>query len=60
VAWVVGYVAFLLSMRTMWTGKYARSPLARALLTNMGSQIEGDADRETQEVWAPITDMQNI
>lgn len=48
IAWVVGYVAFLLSMRRMWTEKYVRSPLARSLFANMVSEIE-DAGFETQE-----------
>ena len=49
VAWVVGYIAFLLCMRRMWTGKYVRSPLARSMLTNMVSDME-EAGLETQEV----------
>ncbi|KAG7271204.1 hypothetical protein CRUP_003381 [Coryphaenoides rupestris] len=44
-------------MRRMWTGKYVRSPLARALITNMASQIEGDADLETQEWYQCSTDL---
>ena len=51
VAWVVGYIAFLLCMRRMWTGKYVRSPLARSMLTNMVSDME-EAGLETQEVCA--------
>lgn len=47
VAWVLGYVAFLLSIRRMWTGKYVRSPLVRSLFLNMVN--EGDA-AEPQEV----------
>uniref|UniRef100_A0A8C6T4I3 Methyltransferase like 9 n=1 Tax=Neogobius melanostomus TaxID=47308 RepID=A0A8C6T4I3_9GOBI len=33
VAWVLFYVTFLLGVRRMWTGRYVRSPVARALLT---------------------------
>ena len=51
VAWMVGYIAFLLCMRTMWAGKYVRSPLARSMLTNMVSDME-EARLETQEVCA--------
>lgn len=47
VAWVLGYVAFLLSIRRMWTGKYVRSPLVRSLFLNMVT--EGEA-AEPQKV----------
>ncbi|XP_026172203.1 protein-L-histidine N-pros-methyltransferase isoform X1 [Mastacembelus armatus] len=40
VAWVVGYVAFLLSIRRMWTGRYVRSPLVRSLFVDMLSDRE--------------------
>uniref|UniRef100_A0A8C1IQM6 Methyltransferase like 9 n=1 Tax=Cyprinus carpio TaxID=7962 RepID=A0A8C1IQM6_CYPCA len=40
VAWLLFYVSFLLGMRRMWTGKYVRSPLARALIMNMGSETD--------------------
>lgn len=53
VAWVLGYVAFLLSIRRMWTGKYVRSPLVRSLFLNMGH--EGEA-AETQEVGLEFQD----
>uniref|UniRef100_A0A3P8UPG6 Methyltransferase 9, His-X-His N1-histidine n=1 Tax=Cynoglossus semilaevis TaxID=244447 RepID=A0A3P8UPG6_CYNSE len=43
VAWVVGYVAFLLSARRMWSGKYARSPLVRSLVANMMSDNDAAA-----------------
>lgn len=33
VAWVLLYVSFLHGVRRMWTGRYVRSPVARALLT---------------------------
>ncbi|XP_020773790.1 methyltransferase-like protein 9 isoform X1 [Boleophthalmus pectinirostris] len=33
VAWVLFYVGFLLAVRRMWTGRYVRSPVVRALLT---------------------------
>ncbi|KAK2885155.1 methyltransferase-like protein 9 isoform X1 [Channa argus] len=47
IAWVVGYVAFLLSIRRMWTGKYVRSPAIRSLFMNMaGSEV---AAIDTQE-----------
>lgn len=49
VAWVLGYIAFLLSIRRMWTGKYVRSPLVRSLFMNMVSETEAAAI-ETQEV----------
>lgn len=49
VAWVVGYIAFLLSIRRMWTGKYVRSPLARSIFMNMVTESEA-AGLETQEV----------
>ncbi|AWP17221.1 putative methyltransferase-like protein 9 isoform 2 [Scophthalmus maximus] len=45
-AWVLAYVAFLLSVRRMWTGKYVRSPLVRSLFANMASDSEAT---ETQE-----------
>lgn len=48
-AWVLGYVAFLLALRRMWTGRYVRSPAVRFLLTNMMSESE-TAVPETQEV----------
>uniref|UniRef100_A0A8C5DID0 Methyltransferase like 9 n=1 Tax=Gouania willdenowi TaxID=441366 RepID=A0A8C5DID0_GOUWI len=38
-AWVLGYVVFLLSVRGMWTGKYTRSPLVRSLMV-IGEQQE--------------------
>ncbi|XP_063338266.1 methyltransferase-like protein 9 isoform X1 [Pelmatolapia mariae] len=40
VGWVVGYVAFLLSIRRMWTGKYIRNPVVRSLLVNMLSDLD--------------------
>uniref|UniRef100_A0A3Q3XKA1 Uncharacterized protein n=1 Tax=Mola mola TaxID=94237 RepID=A0A3Q3XKA1_MOLML len=46
VAWVLGYVAFLLSIRRMWTGKYVRSPLVRSLFLDVAN--EGEA-MEPQE-----------
>lgn len=49
VAWVLGYIAFLLSIRRMWTGKYVRSPLVRSLLVNMVSENDAAAT-ETQQV----------
>lgn len=49
VAWVLGYVAFLLSIRRMWTGKYVRSPLIRSLFMDMVTDNEAAAI-ETQEV----------
>ncbi|CDQ87801.1 methyltransferase-like protein 9 isoform X1 [Oncorhynchus mykiss] len=48
VAWVLGYIAFLLGTRKMWTGKYVRSPLARSLFMNMISESE-ESGQETQE-----------
>uniref|UniRef100_A0A3Q1JUE6 Methyltransferase like 9 n=1 Tax=Anabas testudineus TaxID=64144 RepID=A0A3Q1JUE6_ANATE len=38
VAWVLGYVAFLVSIRRMWTGRYVRSPLARSLFMDMANE----------------------
>lgn len=49
VAWLLAYVAFLLSVRKMWTGKYVRSPLARSLFMNMAGARDAAAI-ETQEV----------
>lgn len=49
VAWVLGYIAFLLSIRRMWTGKYVRSPLVRSFLVNMVSENDAAAT-ETQQV----------
>lgn len=40
VGWVVGYVAFLLSIKRMWTGKYIRNPVVRSLLVNMLSDLD--------------------
>lgn len=48
-AWLLGYVAFLLSIRRMWTGKYVRSPLVRSLFLNMVTEGE-TAVAETQQV----------
>lgn len=49
VAWVLGYVALLRSVRRMWTGRYVRSPLVRSLFMNMVSEGEA-AWTETQGV----------
>lgn len=49
VAWLLGYVAFLLSIRRMWTAKHARSPLVRSLVMNMVNEHEAGT-RETHEV----------
>lgn len=46
VLWVLGYIAFLLSVRRMWTGKYVRSPLARLVFVNMLSENEATETRE--------------
>ncbi|XP_040922611.1 methyltransferase-like protein 9 isoform X1 [Toxotes jaculatrix] len=56
VAWVLGYVAFLLSIRRMWTGKYVRSPLVRSLFVNMVSESEAAAT-ETQEWYRCCPDL---
>ncbi|KAM9838079.1 protein-L-histidine N-pros-methyltransferase isoform 2-T2 [Aulostomus maculatus] len=56
VAWVVGYVAFLHSIRKMWTGRYARSQLARSLFLNMVSESEAAAV-ETQEWYRCTPDL---
>ncbi|KAG5854345.1 methyltransferase-like protein 9 isoform X2 [Anguilla anguilla] len=40
VAWIALYVSALLAVRRMWTGKYVRSPLARALFVSMVSEGE--------------------
>lgn len=45
---MLGYVAFLLSIRRMWTGKYIRSPLVRSLVMNMVTENDAAAI-ETQE-----------
>ncbi|KAJ8283946.1 hypothetical protein COCON_G00027960 [Conger conger] len=47
IAWIVFYVSALLALRRMWTGKYVRSPLARALFVSMVN--EGDATEQFQE-----------
>lgn len=41
---MVFYISFLVAMRRMWTGKYVRSPLARALFVNMVSENESASD----------------
>lgn len=46
VLWVLGYIAFLLSVRRMWTRKYVRSPLARLVFMNMLSENEATETRE--------------
>uniref|UniRef100_A0A3Q1G0E8 Methyltransferase 9, His-X-His N1-histidine n=1 Tax=Acanthochromis polyacanthus TaxID=80966 RepID=A0A3Q1G0E8_9TELE len=56
VAWVVGYIAFLLSVRRMWTGKYVRSPLVRSLFLNMVTETEASA-AETQEWYRCTPDL---
>lgn len=56
VAWLLGYVAFLLSIRRMWTGKYVRSPLVRSLFVNMVSDSEAVAT-ETQEWYRCTPDL---
>lgn len=50
VAWVVAYVAFLHSIRRMWSGRYVRSPLVRSLFLNMVNDSEAAAAAETHEV----------
>ncbi|KAL4624583.1 methyltransferase-like protein 9 isoform X2, partial [Arapaima gigas] len=53
-AWVVCYVSTLLALRRMWTGQYARSPLARALfaqMANEGENADGAPEREEATVW---------
>ncbi|XP_014906332.1 protein-L-histidine N-pros-methyltransferase isoform X1 [Poecilia latipinna] len=49
VAWVLGYVAFLLSFKRMWTGKHIRSPLVRSLFMSMVT--EGEAGIADQLEW---------
>ncbi|XP_036400215.1 methyltransferase-like protein 9 isoform X2 [Megalops cyprinoides] len=56
VAWVVCYVSALLVVRRMWTGKYVRSPLARALFVSMVNEGE-TAGLETQEWYRCCSDM---
>lgn len=48
-AWLLFYVAFLLCVRRMWTGRYVRSPVVRALFTNMMS--EGETAIQESEEW---------
>ncbi|XP_046887716.1 methyltransferase-like protein 9 isoform X1 [Hypomesus transpacificus] len=55
-AWVVGYIAFLLAIRRMWTGKYVRSPLARSFFMNMVSESEATT-LETQEWYRCAPDL---
>ncbi|KAG9350256.1 hypothetical protein JZ751_026610 [Albula glossodonta] len=56
VAWIAFYVSVLLIARRMWTGKYVRSPLARALFVNMVSE-DATAAPETQEWYRCCPDM---
>ncbi|XP_069012365.1 protein-L-histidine N-pros-methyltransferase isoform X1 [Embiotoca jacksoni] len=56
VAWLLGYVVFLLSVRRMWTGKYVRSPLVRSLFLNMVSESEASA-ADTQEWYRCCPDL---
>ncbi|XP_066545206.1 protein-L-histidine N-pros-methyltransferase [Amia ocellicauda] len=41
VVWIAFYFISVLFLRRMWTGKYMRSPLARALFVNMVSESAG-------------------
>ncbi|KAJ8413712.1 hypothetical protein AAFF_G00082190 [Aldrovandia affinis] len=56
VAWVACYVSALLVARRMWTGKYIRSPLARALFVSMVSEGETEG-LETHEWYSCSPDM---
>ncbi|XP_024141423.1 methyltransferase-like protein 9 isoform X1 [Oryzias melastigma] len=56
VAWLLGYVAFLLSIRRMWTAKHARSPLVRSLVMNMVNEHEAGT-RETHEWYRCCPDL---
>uniref|UniRef100_A0A3Q3QY19 Methyltransferase like 9 n=1 Tax=Monopterus albus TaxID=43700 RepID=A0A3Q3QY19_MONAL len=56
VAWVLGYVAFLLSIRRMWTWSYVRSPVARLLFTS-GLSERGAASIDTQEWYRCCPDL---
>nr|XP_006637274.2 PREDICTED: methyltransferase-like protein 9 isoform X1 [Lepisosteus oculatus]XP_015215890.1 PREDICTED: methyltransferase-like protein 9 isoform X1 [Lepisosteus oculatus] len=44
--WVLFYFVSLLVIREMWTGRYLRSPLARALLVNMASETGPHGSQE--------------
>uniref|UniRef100_A0A8C7Z9G7 Methyltransferase 9, His-X-His N1-histidine n=1 Tax=Oryzias sinensis TaxID=183150 RepID=A0A8C7Z9G7_9TELE len=57
VAWLLGYVAFLLSIRRMWTAKHARSPLVRSLVLNMVNEHEASGARETHEWYRCCPDL---
>ncbi|KAK7919536.1 hypothetical protein WMY93_010820 [Mugilogobius chulae] len=55
VAWLLFYVSFLLAVRRMWTGRYARSPVVRALLnTNTMSE---NAVPENDEWYRCVPDL---
>lgn len=41
--WLLAYVSLLLSVRRMWSGKLARSPLIRSLLADMRSDSDAAA-----------------
>ncbi|XP_072523705.1 protein-L-histidine N-pros-methyltransferase isoform X1 [Salminus brasiliensis] len=56
-AWVVLYVSVLLAARrTMWSGKYVRSPLARAAFMNMVTNTEF-SEHEAQEWYRCCPDL---
>ncbi|XP_066521083.1 methyltransferase-like protein 9 isoform X2 [Hoplias malabaricus] len=55
-AWVLFYVSVLLAARKMWSGKYVRSPLARAAFMNMVTSTELTG-QEVQEWYRCCPDM---
>lgn len=54
VSWVVFYVSFLVGVRRMWTGRYVRSPVVRALLT---TNTMDTAAHETEEWYRCVPDL---
>ncbi|XP_076854705.1 protein-L-histidine N-pros-methyltransferase isoform X2 [Brachyhypopomus gauderio] len=55
-AWVVFYISVLLAARRMWSGKYVRNPLARAVFMNMVTDTDFTA-HEVQEWYRCCPDM---
>lgn len=55
VAWLVFYVSFLLGVRRMWTGRYVRSPVVRALLA--ANTVSEAAAPENEEWYRCVLDL---
>ncbi|XP_039632327.1 methyltransferase-like protein 9 [Polypterus senegalus] len=56
-AWLAVYVAFLLFLRRMWTGKHLRSPLAKSLYLSMMN--EAGSCHDTNQWYVCHTDFLN-